>query len=313
MPAPCSFALDGRGRWRAKALAFVGTMLACSALAGRLHAADISAEPGTEVVRLQYLDLGGSGVHQASHQEAGSLSMIFRDTSVSLPVAGLGTDSIWFAGIGTRDLSLEFSGFTPTLHSLLVGELYGKYVFGGTYRQLSPDRAFLAIVAAGIFADDPNSDHGLVWGGVAVGRFRTGPTERWGLGLSAGAEFGDPLLTPLVEYAYWSSRWTANLQLPLNGDVRLWLSDEVSIGGQWLVKGGDFHVNAQGVPIDEVRVTEGSLAAVVAIGRRTGPQLELSAGRTLFRRYRVLVDGQEVNAFNFAAGDVRSAVVSWRF
>ena len=290
-----------------------GLLAAAILEAGPAAAQNRAAEPGSEAVRLHYADLAGSGVHRDSPAEAGTLSMIFREATVSVPVAGSGTPDLWFAGLATRDLSLGFSGFSPALSPLLVSELYSKTVFLGLYRQVAPDRAFLAVLAAGTFADAEHADVPLSTGGFAVWRFNTAPHERWGVGVSATNDLGDPGLVPLVEYARWTSRWTANLRLPLEGDVRFWLLDWVSLGGQWLVKGGDYHVTAEHASVDRARVTEGSLGAVFALGRRTGPQLELSAGRTLFQRYRALWDGNEVEAFNFAPGDYRSAVVSWRF
>jgi len=171
----------------------------------------------------------------------------------------------------------------------------------------------LAIVSTGRYADRLQADVALSTGGVAVWRHTLGPADRWGLGVAATADFGDPALTPVAEYAHWDARWTANVRAPFEGQVRYWLAEWVSLGGQWLVQGGQFHVTAPGAAFDTARVTAGTLTAVLALGRRTGPLLELGSGRTLFRRYRALNGGDELETLNFVPAQAHTLALAWRF
>lgn len=299
------------------ASACLAGLLVAALVEGPCLAADAEstppAAPGTDVARFQYTALTPSGVHRDTATETGTLGLTFRDFNLAFPVAGLGTDMTWFGGIGTRDLSLDFSGFAPSQGPLHVPQVYAAYAVAGFHRSMSGDRAIVALLATGRFADRLNADVPLATGGLAVLRQRLGPSARWGFGAVAGADFGDPLLTPVIEYAYSDGRWTANLQLPLNGDVRYWIGDRVSVGARWLVQGGAYRVTSEERAVDTARVTAGTLAAVLSLGGRTGPLVELAAGRTLFQRYRALRAGNDVETLNFTAAPMVSFGAAWRF
>ncbi len=270
-----------------------------------------SAEPGAEVGRVQVAVLAPASVQHGTDAEAGTLALIFRDATVNLPLAGAGTPTLWFGGLTTRALSLDFSGFTPAPAS--VRDLYSAAVHAGAYWQFEPDQALLAVISTGRYADALHADVPLSTGGLAVWRRQLGPDSRWGLGFAATADLGDPAIVPLLEYAHWDARWTANVRLPMEGQVRYWLTEWVSLGGQWLVQGGQYRVTETGSALDTARVTAGTLGAVLAIGRRSGPLLELESGRTLFRRYRALKDGENVETLNFAPAAAHTLGVAWRF
>jgi hypothetical protein len=272
---------------------------------------EMGAEPGAEVARLQIAVLAPAGVQNSAAAEPGTLALIFRDALVNVPFAGAGTNVLWFGGLTVRELSLEFSGTAPAFPP--VRELHSAAIHAGTYWRVDAEQVLLAIVSTGRYADDLHADVPLSTGGIAVWRWLLGADSRWGLGISATADLGDPGLVPLLEYARWDARWTANLRLPLEGQVRYWLTEWVSVGGHWLVQGGQYYVTGPGSGLDTARVTAGTLGAVVAIGRRNGALLELEGGRTLFRRYRSLKEGEVVQTLNFAPAEAYALGVAWRF
>lgn len=272
---------------------------------------DTGAEPGAEVARAQVSALAPAAVQHGGPAEPGTLALVFRDGLVNLPLAGTGTSVLWFGGLTVRDLSLDFSGIGT--EPAPVHDLRSAALHAGAYWQAAPEQALLAIVSTGRYADDLHADVPLSTGGIAVWRWLLGADSRWGLGFSATADLGDPGFVPLIEYAHWDARWTANLRLPLEGQVRYWLTEWVSVGGQWLVQGGQYRVTDPGAGLDTARVTAGTLGAVLAVGRRSGPLLELESGRTLFRRYRALKDGEDVQTLNFAPAAAHALGVAWRF
>ena len=292
------------------ALGFV----ACATACGRTALAQERGAPlGSEAIGLHYQDSAPAAVDTSTPPAAGKLSLVLREADLAFPVAGFGSPAIWFVGAQGRDLSLRFTHFAPALSRFLAPELDSRDVLIGTSRQYAADRAFVGVLATGRFSVGSDASVPLVTGGYALWRFLLSRNARWGVGVSATSELGTPALVPLLEYVRWSRDWTVDLRLPLEGDVRWWPSDRVSLGAQWQVRGGEYRTTDKLLPSDTVRVTEGTFAAVLAFGGRGGPQLELSSGQSLFRQYRALNDGRKQVSLDFAPAGYVAGALSWRY
>jgi hypothetical protein len=288
-------------------------LVAHAACGGIALAQERGAELGSEAIGLHVQDFAAAAVENGTPSAAGRMSMVMREANLAFPVAGFGSPAIWFIGAHGRDVSLRFIHFAPALSPFLAPELDSRDVIVGTSRQYAADRAFVGALAMGRFSLGSDSSAPLSTGGYALWRFLLSRNARWGVGVSATAALGAPAWVPLLEYVRWSRDWTIDVRLPLEGDVRWWPSEHVSLGAQWQVKGGEYRASGPPLPYDTVQVTEGTFAAVLGLGGRSGPQFELSSGQSLFRHYRALKDGQKQVALDFAPARFVSAAVSWRY
>jgi hypothetical protein len=274
--------------------------------------AQSSEAPGTEVARLQYTDFADAPLRSGPRGVTGSLALIVRDAVVAVPLTSLDAPAIWFTGGFARTVTLGFSGFSAG-HPGLASVLNQRGLVLGTQRHLDNGASFVGVLAAGYFAASDDYNVPLSIGGYGLWTWSLSDHSRWGIGASATAELGDPGLLPLLHYESWHSNWTANITLPLDADVRWWLTRSVNVGGQWQARGGSYNATDGKLPFDEVRYRTGSASAVLGIGGRTGPLLDVTLGRTVYRRYRELQDKASVLTLDFKPETVISAKTAWRF
>jgi hypothetical protein len=298
---------------------FVGVLvLACALLPNHSLAQPDPQDPlaarlGLEGARLQDLRVQAAAPASASFGSQPAMSLDIQDAFAAVPLSAAGAKVFWFGGVSVRNTVLGFSGFDPALDPALRGGLYTRVAVVGVVDHLADGRELFAIAFVGRNADDPLADAPIIAGGTVLWRAKNGPDARLGFGASATAEFGEPTLVPVFEYAAWNDAWTIDLRLPFYGQVRRWLTHGLNVGVQWLVEGGDYTVTAKGAPVNEARVTAGTLGALIAFGARTGLEMQLVAGQSLFERYQALHNSHPVVTVNFAPSPYYAAAPVWRF
>ncbi len=337
---------QARARVRPRALGLIRAALRLGAAAVAISALALTApgrpaawaqertgEPGPEAFRWKDAAVAASGVETGAATPSGTLATTLREVALTVlltepqtgpppgpptepqtgPQSGTGTTTLWFAGLAARELALDFSGFAAAQQPLLVPGLFWAAGYVGLSFLGQGDWRFQGVLAVARYADSTEKYAPPLTGGEALWLRLTEPHTRWGWGLTVTSELGDPQLLPLISYAHWSERWTADVKLPLAAQARYWLTEGISVGAGWTVEGGSYTVTAANAPMDTARTTTGTLSALLVFGARTGAQLELAAGQTLFQRYWVLRGDQRIESFYFHPGLAESATLAWRF
>ena len=112
-------------------------------------------------------------------------------------------------------------------------------------------------------------------------------TLQYGLGVSISSDFGEPVVFPLVQLRWSTSKMAVNLLLPTMADVAFTLGPSTFIGVQSVLSGTEYNTN----PDDEIDIPIQFSTFVV------GPYLEqhlagsislkLQGGTTIWRRFEV--------------------------
>lgn len=256
----------------------------------------------------QYADVTAGHVRSPGAGEGGALESVQRDVGLSIPFAGKGTDTTWGLVLSARELTLHFTGFSPSFSPALVRELYGVSGQLNMLHRVGDDRSWLAFVSLGTFSDTwPPEGQNRTGAGVFLHQ-RTSPTDVWGYGAVYSYLFGAPLLLPAFTYSHRDGPWSANIRLPALADVRYALTERLRIGGLFQIQGGEYTVTDRQAAIDAARYTAASLGAVISYG-----PVQLSVGETLYRQYQALSGGTSVVNWYFDPSTVYQASLFWRF
>lgn len=268
---------------------------------------------GQEGVRLQQIAIPAASPQGAGLGRRPSLALQSQDAFGLVPLTPTDAPLFYLAGVAWRTTALDFTGFSATLLPDLRGSLYSRNAAIGFVDRLPDAQELFALVFISRNADDPSTDVPVQLGGTFIWRLHASRASRLGWGVSANAEFGDPGLVPVFEYATWSPSWTLEMRLPFYAQAKYWLGPRVSAGMQWLVEGGDYYITQPGAPVTDSRFTVGTLSGLIALGSRLGPELQLIAGQTVFERYQSLHGSRSVLTVNFAPSPFYQAAAVWRF